>query len=183
MDKRVIMGLRGNFMRIPFLRRKREGHEESGREKPWRDGVTDGTPRASPRSSKTIPNYAKASVGHPPVSEIGRSMIHWSSKWYVTCEGGWIFKKIQKERMEMRQYGKKENPLSISFRCSYFRFFLMPPSSCFRYQTEHDERRSGLPVGEDRPCNTQVREWEDGRDMGISFSKLQFWLLGHFFSR
>ena len=35
----------------------------------------DGAPRASPRSPKTIPTYAKASVGHPPMSEIRRSMI------------------------------------------------------------------------------------------------------------
>ena len=34
-----------------------------------------GAPRASPWSPKTIPTYARASVGHPPVSEIRRSMI------------------------------------------------------------------------------------------------------------
>jgi len=36
----------------------------------------NGAPRASPWSSKIMPTYAKASVGHPPVSEIRRSMIH-----------------------------------------------------------------------------------------------------------
>jgi len=36
---------------------------------------SNGAPRASPWSPKTIPTYAKASVGHPPMSEIRRSMI------------------------------------------------------------------------------------------------------------
>ncbi len=35
-----------------------------------------GAPRASPWFPKTIPTYAKASVGHPPASEIRRSMNH-----------------------------------------------------------------------------------------------------------
>jgi hypothetical protein len=35
-----------------------------------------GAPRANPRSPKTIPIYAKASVGHPLISEIRRSMAH-----------------------------------------------------------------------------------------------------------
>ena len=35
----------------------------------------NGAPRAGPWSLKTILTYAKASVGHPPVSEIRRSMI------------------------------------------------------------------------------------------------------------
>jgi len=37
--------------------------------------LSNGAPRASPWSPKTIPTYAKASVGHPPVSETRRSMI------------------------------------------------------------------------------------------------------------
>ncbi len=36
----------------------------------------NGAPRASQWSPKTIPTYAKASVGHPPVSEIRRRGIH-----------------------------------------------------------------------------------------------------------
>jgi hypothetical protein len=40
-----------------------------------KNGISYGAPRASPWSSKTILTYAKASVGHPPVSEIRRSMI------------------------------------------------------------------------------------------------------------
>jgi len=37
--------------------------------------IINGTQRASPWSPKAIPTYAKASVGHPPVSEIRQSMI------------------------------------------------------------------------------------------------------------
>jgi len=33
-----------------------------------------GAPRASLWSPKTVPTYAKASVGHPPMSEIRRSL-------------------------------------------------------------------------------------------------------------
>ena len=42
--------------------------------------LSDGALRASPWSPKTIPTYAKASVGHPPVSEIRRSMVDPSLK-------------------------------------------------------------------------------------------------------
>ena len=40
-----------------------------------------GAPRASPWSPITLPTYAKASVGHPPVCEIRRSM-------WMHCRGG-----------------------------------------------------------------------------------------------
>jgi len=58
---------------------------------------------------------------------------------------GMIWKKIRaygnidhnlkefEERKEIKRDGKKEDHLSISFCCSYSRFFFMPPSSCFRY--------------------------------------------------
>jgi len=61
----------------------------------------DEAPRASPWSPKTIPTFAKASVGHPPVSEIRRSVADPSligflsgvthsstSKAVVSCVGG-----------------------------------------------------------------------------------------------
>ena len=60
-----------------------------------------GAPRASPWSPKTVPTYAKASVGHPPVSEIRRSLVDPSltefasavthsstAKAMVSCVGG-----------------------------------------------------------------------------------------------
>jgi len=60
-----------------------------------------GAPRASLWSPKTIPTYAKASVGHPPVSKIRRSMVDPSLKGFpsgvthsstakavVSCVGG-----------------------------------------------------------------------------------------------
>jgi hypothetical protein len=63
--------------------------------------IHNGAPRASPWSPKAIPTYAKASVGHPPVSEIRRSMADPSlkgllsgvthsstAKAVVSCVGG-----------------------------------------------------------------------------------------------
>jgi hypothetical protein len=38
-----------------------------------------GAPRANPRSPKTIPIYAKASVGHPLISEIRRSIFTYAN--------------------------------------------------------------------------------------------------------
>ena len=63
--------------------------------------IHNGAPRASPWSPKAIPTYAKASVGHPPVSEIRRNMVQGSvldfpsrvthsstAKAVVSCVGG-----------------------------------------------------------------------------------------------
>jgi hypothetical protein len=46
-------------------------------------GSSHEAPRASPWFPKTIPTCAKASVGHPPISEIRRSMIDSSLKSYI----------------------------------------------------------------------------------------------------
>jgi cell wall-associated NlpC family hydrolase len=82
---------------------------EKGPSKSLLDRITDiriigsshGAPRASPWSPKTIPTNAKASVDHPPISEIRRSMTQLllteilsgvthssTAKTVVSCVGG-----------------------------------------------------------------------------------------------
>jgi len=63
---------------IPFsttYQRDKKYKRSQNPKKDFQLAGSDGAPRASPWPPKTIPTYAKASVGHPQVSEIRRSII------------------------------------------------------------------------------------------------------------